>query len=382
MIKRVFAIIVVVLLSAYLVAAFTVLNKDKGDAVCKEVKIVFDNNDNSFITMQDVEDILKSKNLYPKGKKMNDIVCSDIEKELHRHELFEECQCYKTTGDIFCIKMTNRDPVLHVFSVTDGEFYVDRNGETMNFTNHALYLPIATGYITKEFAIKQIFPFVQYLKSNRFWEAQIEQINVNEHQEVELVPRVGENILFLGDFTDMDKKLENLKTFYAKGLNIVGWNKYSTINMEFDNQIICTKVGFDVAPKAVDSTAVKSETDSLKKPEVAPEGGAGTVKEATADKAKSVEKAKSSDKSPAKAQSSDKGKSKEKAKSGEKAKEGEKVKNSDKSQAKAQSGDKEKSTTVKEKSKVKSKSEEKSSSTSKSTSKKRSKSSDKSQKKK
>ena len=39
----------------------------------------------------------------------------------------------------------------------------------------------------------------------------------------------------------MRKSSEKLKTFYEKGLNQVGWNKYSRISLEFNNQIICTK---------------------------------------------------------------------------------------------------------------------------------------------
>ena len=32
-----------------------------------------------------------------------------------------------------------------------------------------------------------------------------------------------------------------MRLFYEKALNRVGWNKYSRINVEFDNQIICTR---------------------------------------------------------------------------------------------------------------------------------------------
>jgi len=38
-----------------------------------------------------------------------------------------------------------------------------------------------------------------------------------------------------------ERKLERVKAFYERGLNQVGWNKYSRINVEFSNQIICTK---------------------------------------------------------------------------------------------------------------------------------------------
>ena len=36
-------------------------------------------------------------------------------------------------------------------------------------------------------------------------------------------------------------KMDELEKFYKYGLSQAGWNKYSYINVEFDNQIICKK---------------------------------------------------------------------------------------------------------------------------------------------
>ena len=80
-----------------------------------------------------------------------------------------------------------------------------------------------------------------FLKENPFWNAQIQQINVTASKELELVPRVGEHIIFMGKPGNYENKFDRLKTFYKKGLNQVGWNKYSRISLEFENQIICTK---------------------------------------------------------------------------------------------------------------------------------------------
>jgi cell division protein FtsQ len=55
------------------------------------------------------------------------------------------------------------------------------------------------------------------------------------------VPRVGEHIIYLGRPVNVEKKLQRLEKFYRYGLSVAGWNKYSYINMEFDNQIICKK---------------------------------------------------------------------------------------------------------------------------------------------
>ena len=35
--------------------------------------------------------------------------------------------------------------------------------------------------------------------------------------------------------------MDRLEKFYKYGLSQAGWNKYSYINVEFDNQIICKK---------------------------------------------------------------------------------------------------------------------------------------------
>jgi cell division protein FtsQ len=38
----------------------------------------------------------------------------------------------------------------------------------------------------------------------------------------------------------LDVKLENLKLFYQKALPKVGWERYSSINLKYKNQIVCT----------------------------------------------------------------------------------------------------------------------------------------------
>ena len=58
---------------------------------------------------------------------------------------------------------------------------------------------------------------------------------------IEIVPRVGEHIIYLGRPINMENKLTRLEKFYRYGLSKAGWNKYSYISIEFDNQIICKK---------------------------------------------------------------------------------------------------------------------------------------------
>ena len=45
------------------------------------------------------------------------------------------------------------------------------------------------------------------------------------------------------------KKLDRTEKFYRYGLSKVGWNKYSYIDVEFDNQIICKRKTIHKQPK-------------------------------------------------------------------------------------------------------------------------------------
>ena len=87
-------------------------------------------------------------------------------------------------------------------------------------------------------ALKQ---FGLLLLDDPFWHSQIEQINVLPDGSVEMIPRVGDHIVYLGQPTHLKEKLTRLEKFYRYGLSKAGWNKYSYINIEFNNQIICKR---------------------------------------------------------------------------------------------------------------------------------------------
>jgi cell division protein FtsQ len=82
---------------------------------------------------------------------------------------------------------------------------------------------------------------VKVIEQSEFWKAQIEQINVTKDGQVELVPRVGNHLLLLGTPDDVENKLDRLMNFYRNGLDNVGWNKYRTISVAYENQVVCKK---------------------------------------------------------------------------------------------------------------------------------------------
>ena len=52
---------------------------------------------------------------------------------------------------------------------------------------------------------------------------------------------MGQHVIELGSTADFQEKLQRLRTFYREGLERVGWNKYKTISLAYDGQVVCTK---------------------------------------------------------------------------------------------------------------------------------------------
>ena len=242
MLKKIFIFLFLVLISVYLVIAMTAFNAKPEEAACEGMELVInDSIDYGFINKREVLRILNQKKLSPIGKKMNEVNTRQLEDELRKHPLIGNAECYRTSGNRIGIEITQRFPILRVMAANGENYYIDDKAITMPVSGSAAHVAIVTGHVDKAFAGKELYEFGMFLRKNPLWQAQIQQINVTPGKELELVPRVGDHIIFLGKPGDYENKFERLKTFYRKGLNEVGWNKYSRISLEFSNQIICTK---------------------------------------------------------------------------------------------------------------------------------------------
>ena len=243
MIKKILLLIVLLLVVAYLVMAVTTLNRKQTAQVCREVELVIKDTEYAgFITKKEIIALLEKKDINPLGKKLERIRTKILEQELAKHPLIDRVECYKTPSGKLCIEVTQRVPILRVMADNGESYYIDNKGTVMPLEAKCVaHLVVVTGNIEKWFAMKDLYKFGVFLQKNSFWNAQIEQIHVLPNRNVELVPRVGDHLIYLGKLTGFEKKLKRVKTFYEKGLNQVGWNRYSRINVEFDNQIICTK---------------------------------------------------------------------------------------------------------------------------------------------
>lgn len=233
-----------IVVGIYLVMAVTAFN-DPDEAMakeCTEVEIDIEKESmEGFLNPGEVKKLLTQHKLYPLSQPMSSISPRKIEETLQKSPFVEKAECYKTLSGHVCINIKQRIPVVRIMSDNDDNYYLDNHGNIMPEAGYATDILIATGHISKKYAQNVLSKIANHIVSNTFWKNQTVQLNVLTNGTLEMVPRVGDHIVFLGSPTNIDNKLERLRKFYIYGLNKAGWNKYSYINVEFNNQIICKK---------------------------------------------------------------------------------------------------------------------------------------------
>ena len=142
---------------------------------------------------------------------------------------------------MLCIKVVPQQPVLHIISQKGEDYYLSSTGLTMPTASFNVDLCVVTGNVTKKFASEHLLEFAKFIRGDLFWSEQIEQIHVVSPEEIVLYPRVGQHVIELGSIDNFQEKLNRLQVFYREGLDRVGWNKYRTISLAYDGQVVCTK---------------------------------------------------------------------------------------------------------------------------------------------
>lgn len=227
------------------------INLRKQDQVCKDVKILIPGADN-FVEKDEIDVILKESQGTLVGRKLTEINLEEIEQNIKDNPYIGFAKVYADMDGLVHVEIRQRRPVLRIINLNDQDFYVDEDGLKIpvspNFTANVL---AANGKILEYFSgkvdtlitklAKDLYVTAMFVKKDSLWDAQIEQMFVNEKNDIELIPRVGNQRIVLGTADSLEIKMNNLLAFYKQAMPKVGWDTYKTINIKYTNQIICEK---------------------------------------------------------------------------------------------------------------------------------------------
>ncbi|HMD00723.1 MAG TPA: hypothetical protein VKH37_11245, partial [Ferruginibacter sp.] len=81
------------------------------------------------------------------------------------------------------------------------------------------------------------------IQKDSFRMAMIEQVDITPQRTFEITPKLGNQLILLGDASAAEEKLQKMELFYKKVMPTAGWNYYSVINLQYKGQVVAKKRG-------------------------------------------------------------------------------------------------------------------------------------------
>ncbi|MHB8259803.1 MAG: cell division protein FtsQ/DivIB [Bacteroidia bacterium] len=220
--------------------------------------------DNSFVDEDDILKFLKDRNDSLVNQPMKNINVYQLEKALNTHPSISSSEVAITVSGDVSINIKQRKPIVRIINTHGESFYIDNKATIMPLSdNYTARVLVVNGFIPERYSqlynysipqiekdsafkaitvIDDIYEITNFIKNDLLLDRLITQAYVNSEREIELYPAIGSQKIIFGSGNDIADKFEKLKIFYTQGLNkINGWDRYSTINLKYKNQVVCIK---------------------------------------------------------------------------------------------------------------------------------------------
>ncbi len=258
--KKIFNILIWIVLIAAIISVVIYFRLIQNESVCKNVLVNINknNNDELYVTENEIYSLLKNSEDSIVGKNLNKINFEKYEARIKTNPYVAEAEIFSSFGGNLEVNIIQKQALLRIINSRGENFYITTNGEIIPVkTGVSSRVIVANGNIKRKYSkpyqifdsknnkaesvLLKLYKLAKYIRSDKFLNATIEQIYVNNPNEFELIPKTGKHFIVFGDTNNMKKKFDNLIVFYKDGLKKVGWEKYKKVNLKYLNQVVCSK---------------------------------------------------------------------------------------------------------------------------------------------
>jgi cell division protein FtsQ len=230
----------------YLFIAFLFRNEEK-EIICKTIAVKIKNKAISkLVTTDDIEYIINHSEKAGIGKPLNDNAIKELRKQFKDKSLVKNVLLYYTGDSTLYVELEQRVPVIRIIT-EEGSCYLDEAGYAFPPSlRYAYNVPLVTGAIQlpakgtmlkDSVFVNKLLEFVNYISENSFWNAQIQQINIDVEKNVEFVVCSDNHLIRFGQLEGYEEKLDNLLVFYKK-VNPYRTDSYKILDLRFNKQIV------------------------------------------------------------------------------------------------------------------------------------------------
>ena len=223
--------------------------KQEGEQVQDIIVKLTNQHDNFFIDENDIQMLMSDNGEQVLlGAYYKDINLKEIESRVKSQKFIQKAEIYKDLKGNLLVNAKLRRPFARILEPGMANGYVALDGTILptssKYTSRTVVLSgsymkeMVKNDLTKTEEGQKIYELLQFIYNDKFWKAQIAQIDISKDMYVKLYPQVTKQIVEFGKPEDIEVKFKKLKAFYQKVLPQKGWNTYSRINLEYKDQVI------------------------------------------------------------------------------------------------------------------------------------------------
>jgi len=217
---------------------------------CKDIVVTLENvRENHFL---DEADVLRMVETIPgevRAKQFSVIDFREIEERLKSHRNFREVQLFNDLKGNLVVNVSLRRPVARLVQESGPDAYLSEEGLVIPVSDrYSSRVVILSGSMVRKIILDQdlnkteygrgLKAILDYINKDAFLKKQIAEIELNSDGTLNLLPQIGSQTIEFGKPENPETKFLKLKVFYKTILPERGWNKYSRVNLEFENQVI------------------------------------------------------------------------------------------------------------------------------------------------
>ncbi len=204
----------------------------------KEVTVRFTENENLYVTEEVVNKLLIQNKASVSGIDKETLDLNRVETLLNKHEMIENAEVYFTLDGKLEAEVSQRKPIARV--IGNSSFYLDRNGEIMPLSRfYSARVPLLFGFDGSN--VQKAYPIVKHIREDEFLTKQVIGINRVNSDSYELELRERDFKVYFGDTSNVALKFNNFKAFYKKAQKDKKLDTYKRVNLQFGDQVVCTK---------------------------------------------------------------------------------------------------------------------------------------------
>ena len=241
--------------------------RSKDSKACSGIEInIASSYNNFFVDKKEIKNILTANGgRQLVGTRATNLNLQLMEEVLEKNIWIKNAELFIDNNQVLQVKVEERVPVARIFTTRGNSFYVDEAADRLPLSeSFSARVPMVTSFPSNadrlnkadSVLLQQVKDVSAYILKDAFWMAQVEQIDITPDRQLEMIPKLGDHVIRFGDGTEAERKFKQLYVFYQQVSSQLGWNKYSIIDVQYNNQVVATKKGFAGEAK-LDSTQIK-----------------------------------------------------------------------------------------------------------------------------